>query len=372
MSSAEKTTPMMQQYFEVRRSLPRDTLLLFRLGDFFELFFDDAVAASRLLGLTLTKRQDHPMAGLPAHALDNYVNKLLAAGKKVAICDQAEPATAGKLVRRQLTRILSPGTTLAASQLDAARNHYLCAVALDKHGLLAAWLDLSTGEFKIATDAHIANLLPVLTALDPAELLTIEGERERWHAAPHEQTALHALHAFASTRLVTELSGYHFDTGTGAKTVMDTLGVLNLQGFGLAHNHTALGPAGALVYYATENLCAKPENLRGIQEYRSARTLLLDPATLRNLEIFSSARGTREGSLLAAISRTATSAGARLLERWLAAPTLDLPEIHRRQALVGELREQPSRLLALRELLAQVRDIPRILGRLQNRLRNPR
>ncbi len=370
--SEAKLTPMMQQYFEVRRGLPRDTLLLFRLGDFFEMFFDDAMVASQLLGLTLTKRQEHPMAGLPAHALDTYVNKLLAAGKKVAICDQAEPATAGKLVRRQLTRILSPGTTLAASQLDAARNHYLGAVALDGAGLHAAWLDLSTGEFKVATDPLVANLLPVLTALDPAEILVIEGDLARWQAAPHERAETHALHAFCTARLSTELAGYHYDTATGAKTVIDTLGVLNLQGFGLAHSHPALGPAGALVYYATENLCAKPENLRGLQEYRSARTLLLDPATLRNLEIFSSSRGTRDGSLLGAINRTTTSAGARLLERWLASPTLDLPEINRRQTMVGELLVQPSRLAALRELLGQVRDIPRILGRLQNRLRNPR
>jgi len=370
--SEAKLTPMMQQYFEVKRGLPRDTLLLFRLGDFFELFFDDAVVASKLLGLTLTKRLDHAMAGLPSQALDNYVNKLLAAGKKVAICDQAEPAKAGKLVRRALTRILSPGTTLAANQLDAQRNHYLAAVAVDKHGLHAAWLDLSTGEFKVATDAAIANLLPVLTALDPAELLVIEGERERWAAAPHEQTALHALHGFCAERLVSELPGYHFETATGAKTVMDTLGVLNLEGFGLAPSHPGLGPAGALVHYATENLCAKPENLRGLQEYRSARTLLLDPATLRNLEIFSSSRGVRTGSLLAAINRTATPAGARLLERWLAAPTLDLPAISRRQVIVGELLAQPMRLAELHELLGAVRDIPRILGRLQNRLRNPR
>ncbi len=372
MSAEQKITPMMQQYFEVKRGLPRDTLLLFRLGDFFELFFDDAIVASRLLGLTLTKRQDHPMAGIPAQALDNYVNKLLTAGKKVAVCDQAETAQVGRLVRRQLTRILSPGTTLSASQLDAARNHYLCSIALDKAGLHAAWLDLSTGEFRVASDTAISNLLPVLTALEPAELLVIEGERARWQAAPHEQTDVHALHAFAAGRLVTELSGYHFETGTGAKTVLDTLGVLNLQGFGLAHSHPALGPAGALVYYATENLCAKPENLRGLQEYRSTQTLLLDPATLRNLEIFASARGTREGTLLAAINRTTTAAGARLLERWLAAPTLDLAEITRRQALVGELLTQPSRLAALRESLGLVRDIPRILGRLQNRLRNPR
>jgi len=372
MPDVAKLTPMMQQYFEVKRGLPRDTLLLFRLGDFFELFFDDAVTASRLLGITLTKRHETPMAGIPAHACDNYVSKLLAAGKKVAICDQAEPAKAGKLVRRQLTRILSPGTTLAANQLDAARNHYLAALALDSRGLHAAWLDLSTGEFRVASDAHIANLLPVLTALDPAELLVVEGDRERWAAAPHEQTNVHALHAFCTGRLVSELPGYHFDLATGAKTVMDTLGVLNLQGFGLAHSHPGLGPAGALVYYATENLCAKPENLRGLQEYRSAQTLLLDPATLRNLEIFSSTRGSREGSLLQAINRTATSAGARLLERWLASPTLDLPAVQRRQALVGEFLTQPTRLAEIHELLGTVRDIPRILGRLQNRLRNPR
>ncbi|MDP3070096.1 MAG: DNA mismatch repair protein MutS [Opitutaceae bacterium] len=371
MSDA-KLTPMMQQYFEVKRGLPRDTLLLFRLGDFYELFFEDAVAASKLLGLTLTKRQDHPMAGLPSQALDNYVNKLLAAGKKVAICDQAEPAKAGKLVRRQLTRILSPGTTLAANQLDAARNHYLAALAIDKRGLHAAWLDLSTGEFRVASDASIANLLPVLTALDPAELLIIEGERERWAAAPHDQTALHALHGFCAERLVSELPGYHFDSSSGAKTVMDTLGVLNLEGFGLAPSHPGLGPAGALVHYATENLCAKPENLRGLQEYRSTRTLLLDPATLRNLEIFSSSRGTRDGSLLHAINRTTTAAGARLLERWLAAPTLDLAPMRRRQTIVGELLAQPPRLAEVHELLGTVRDIPRILGRLQNRLRNPR
>lgn len=372
MSQEPKLTPMMQQYFEVKRGLPRDTLLLFRLGDFFEMFFDDAVVASRLCGLTLTKRQETPMAGIPAHAADTYVNKLLAAGKKVAICDQTEPAKAGKLVKRTLTRILSPGTTLAASQLDANRNHYLAALALDKAGLHAAWLDLSTGEFRLASDTRVENLLPVLTALDPAELIVAEGALSVWQTAPHEQTAVHALHAFASARLCSELPAYNFETATGAKTVMDTLGVLNLQGFGLAHDHAALGPAGALVYYATENLCAKPENLRSLQEYRSTGTLLLDPATLRNLEIFTSSRGAREGSLLGAINRTTTSAGARLLERWLAAPTLDLPEINRRQALVGELLAQPARLGALRDLLANVRDIPRILGRLQNRLRNPR
>ncbi len=369
---SEKLTPMMQQYFEVKRGLPPNTLLLFRLGDFYEMFFADAELASRLLGITLTKRQETPMCGIPFHAADNYVTKLLAAGKKVAICDQTEPAKAGKLVRRQVTRILSPGTTLSANQLDAAKNHYLCALEINKSGLHAAWIDLSTGEFRVATDARPENLLPVLTALDPAEIILIEGELDKWKNAPHEEHTLHNLQHFCAARLVTDLPGYHFEVSSGAKSVMDALGVLNLQGFGLAHNHPALGAAGALVYYATENLCAKPENLRSLQEYRSARTLLLDPATLRNLEIFASIRGTREASLLGAIDRSTTAAGSRLLERWLAAPGLDLPEIQRRQTIVGEFVGQPSDLAELRELLNKVRDIPRILSRLQNRLRNPR
>ncbi|HEY1765295.1 MAG TPA: DNA mismatch repair protein MutS [Opitutaceae bacterium] len=372
MTEPERLTPMMRQYFEVKRGLPRDTLLLFRLGDFYELFFDDAVAASRLLGLTLTKRQDHPMAGLPHHAVDSYVGKLLAAGKKVAICDQNEPAQAGKLVRRGLTRILSAGTTLAANQLEAGRNRYLGALSLTKAGLQAAWIELSTGEFRVASAVTIGDLLPVLASIDPAELLVAEGEIERWRAAPHDQSLVHALHGFAAGRAVTELPAYRFDAGAGARIVAEAIGVLNLQGFGLVHDHPALGPAGALVAYATDNLCARPENLRGLQEYRSEGTLLLDPATQRNLEIFASIRGGRAGSLLAAMDGTATAAGARLLERWLAAPGLDLGEIRRRHALVGEFVDQPARLAELSRALAGVRDVPRILGRLQNRLRNPR
>jgi len=370
--SSERQTPMMQQYFEVKRSLPPGTLLLFRLGDFYELFYEDAETGSRLLGLTLTKRQDAPMAGIPYHAVDTYVNKLLAAGRKVALCDQQEPPQAGRLVKRALIRILSPGTTLAPSQLEAGRNHYLCALALDPAGLRAAWLDVSTGEFRIAAESHVENLLPVLAALDPREVLIAEGALADWQAAPHEQTALHALHAFCTGRAFTELPSYHFDTATGARTVMEALGVLNLEGFGVGHTHGGLGPAGALLYYATENLCARPANLRTLQPYQSTQTLLLDPATLHNLEIFQSARGTRDGSLLGAIGRTVTAAGARLLERWLAAPALDLAEIRRRQAAIGELLAQPAGLAGLRERLGGIRDIPRILGRLQNRLRSPR
>ena len=304
--------------------------------------------------------------------MDNYVSKLLAAGKKVAICDEDEPAQAGKLVRRKLTRILSAGTTLAANQLEASRNRYLCALSLDRRGLHAAWIELSTGEFKVATAQRMDDLLPVLVSLDPAELLAPEGDLQRWKSAPHDQAPVHALHAFASSRTLTELQAYHFETASGARSVADAIGVLNLQGFGMQGDHPGLGPAGALVVYATENLRAKPENLRSLQEYRSNHTLLLDPSTLRNLGIFSSIRGGRQGTLLAAMDRTSTAAGARLLERWLSAPTLDLPEARRRHTLVGEFMAQPTLLAELAESLSGTRDIPRILGRLQNRLRNPR
>jgi DNA mismatch repair protein MutS len=363
---------MMQQYFEVKRGLPEGTLLLFRLGDFYELFFDDAVVASRLLGLALTKRQEHPMAGLPHHAAEGYIGRLLAAGRKVAICDQDEPAQAGKLVRRRLTRILSAGTTLAASQLEAGRNRYLCALSLDRRGLHAAWMELSTGEFMVATAARIEDLLPALASLDPAEVLVPEGDLARWKAAPHGQAGVHALHAFASARTLTEFPAYRFEAAAGARAVAGAIGVLNLEGFGLESGHPGLGPAGALVGYATDNLCATPKNLRSLREYRSSRTLLMDPATLRNLEIFASVRGGRQGSLLGAMDRTSTAAGARLLERWLAAPGLDLAEARRRHALVGEMMARPAQLAELAVSLGAIRDIPRILGRLQNRLRNPR
>lgn len=363
---------MMQQYWEVKNTLPKNTLLLFRLGDFYEMFFEDAELGSRLLGITLTRRQDYPMAGIPFHAAETYVGKLLAAGRKVAICDQTEAPTPGKLVKRSLTRILSPGTTLEPAQLEAGRNRFVAAVHRDSRGLHAAWMDLTSGEFRLASDTSAENLLPVLHAIDPPEVIVAEGAVARWRTSPHADVAQHALAAFCEGRLANELPAFHFEVAAGAKAVMETLGVLNLQGFGIAEDHPGLGAAGALVHYATESLCAAPGNLRRIQEYRSGAALLLDPATLRNLEIFRSVSGGRDGSLLAAIDRTVSPPGARLLERFLAEPLLQLGEIQRRHQAVEALVARPPVLGELRGFLGKVRDIHRIIGRLQNRLRNPR
>ncbi len=368
----KKLTPMMQQWHEIRAQLSDDTLLMFRLGDFYEIFLQDAEWGAKLLGITLTHRHGMPMAGIPFHAADGYIQKLLDQGVKIAICDQVETPQPGKLVKRALTRIITPGTRLADTQIDASRNHFLLALSMERKGLQAAWLDLTTGEFFIASEARPENLFAALESLDPREILVPENAAEQWNL-PHAHAGFGELYThLCDGRAVTAIPDYHFDATSGAQSVMEALGVLNLEGFGLSQDHAALGVAGALVHYATETLCAKPENLRKICEYSTEKTLLLDPATLRNLEIFKSAANTRQGSLLAAMDRTSTPAGARLLERWLCSPELDLAEIQRRQSCVQEFVNAPGLSTELQQLLRGIRDIERILGRLQNRMRNPR
>jgi DNA mismatch repair protein MutS len=368
----KKLTPMMQQWHEMRAKLSDDTLLMFRLGDFYEIFKQDAEWGAKLLGITLTHRHGMPMAGIPFHAADGYIQKLLDQGIKVAICDQMETPQAGKLVKRELTRIITPGTRLADTQIDAQRNHFLLALSLGKKALNAAWLDLTTGEFFLASEAKPENLFAAFESLDPREIIVPENASEQW-TLPHTEQRFRELYTHISDgRAVSPIPDYHFDEVSGAQSVMEALGVMNLEGFGIDQTHPALGAAGALIHYATETLCAKPKNLRKIKEYSSQRTLLLDPATLRNLEIFKSAANTRHGSLLAAMDGCVTAPGARLLERWLCAPELDLAEIQRRQNCVGEFVTAPGLATELQNLLKGVRDIERILSRLQNRMRNPR
>ena len=368
----KKLTPMMQQWHEIRAKLADDTLLMFRLGDFYEIFQQDAEWGAKLLGITLTHRHGMPMAGIPFHAADGYIQKLLDQGVKIAICDQVETPQPGKLVKRQLTRVITPGTRLADSQIDAQRNHFLLALTLGKKALQAAWLDLTTGEFFIASEANPENLFAALESLDPREIIVPENAAEQWQL-PHIDARFRELFThLGDGRAISPVPDYNFDDAGGTQSVMDALGVMNLEGFGIAKDHPALGAAGALIHYATETLCAKPENLRKIREYSSERTLLLDPATLRNLEIFKSAANTRQGSLLAAMDGTVTPPGARLLERWLCAPELDIAEIQRRQNCVGEFVSAPGLATELQTLLKGIRDLERILSRLQNRMRNPR
>ena len=369
----EKITPMMEQYWSIRNTLASDTLLLFRLGDFYEMFYEDAVEGSRILGITLTKRQNYPMAGIPYHAADQYIPKILQAGKKVAICDQNEIPKPGQLVKRSLTRILTAGTTIEDSQLDSKSGNFTMAIDIDSsRKLFASWLDLSTAEFYCAEFEKPEDFLPILSAFNPKEIILPEDASRRWA----ENASLATWHAMFRSVIdltpVTLLHDYRFEPSWGSAQIQDTLGVLSLEGFGIERDSRLTGPAGALIFYATENLRERPKNLRTLRRFSGKKCVLIDPATQRNLEIFRSTTGSREGSLISVIDRTRTHAGARLLETYLSAPSVDVDEIFRRQNIVWELYSAPTECSHLEDKLSQVRDIPRILSRLQNRVRNPR
>jgi len=367
MASNSKQTPMMAQYDTIRSRLAQDTILLFRLGDFYEMFKRDAEEGARILGITLTRRHDYAMAGIPYHAADTYIDRLLKAGKKVAICDQVETPKPGKLVRRSLTRILTPGTALEERQLDSRHAHCLLAITpCGKEDWTASWLDLSTGWFMIADPTPLHELLPTLNAISPREVLLPE-------ALPPHQASAPGLRQWLESLPQTEVPGYHFDLNDGTRKICETLGVMNLQGFGIEDGHPGLGAAAALLIYAEESLCAPPGNIRRIQRYESEQTLRIDPATQRHLELFFSSNGNqRKGSLIDAIDHTRTPQGARLLENWMISPAQDIDTIQNRQNIVRDLQKSPLDLIRLQEILEGIRDIPRILGRLRNRIRNPR
>ena len=373
MSQKDKTTPMMEQYWQTRNSLASDTILLFRLGDFYEMFYDDALEGSKILGITLTKRHSYPMAGIPYHSIDQYIPKLLEAGKKVAICEQDEIPRAGKLVKRSLSRILTPGTTLDDNHLQSKHSNFVMALDFDKSKkLYASWLDLSTAEFYCAEFDRPEDFLPVLSACNPKEFVLPETFKDRCTADKNLE-AWHALfRSIVDIRQVSLLHDYRFEPSWAYAQVQEVLGVSSLDGFGIAKNSNMISPAGALIFYVSENLRERPKNLRTIRRFSGKKCVLIDPSTQRNLEIFRSTTGSFEGSLLNIMDRTATNAGARLLESYLSAPTIDVDEIKRRQNIVWELYCSPSDCAELEEKLSHVRDIKRILARLQNRLRNPR
>jgi DNA mismatch repair protein MutS len=366
----KKLTPMMQQWHSIRSQLSDDTLLLFRLGDFYEVFHQDAEKGSQYLGITLTHRNGTPMAGIPYHAADTYLQKLLDQNIKIAICEQMEPASPGKLVERKLTRIITPGTRLAENQIDANRNHFLLALEFQKKQSHMAWLDLTTGAFYIATDSNFENLLPLIESLDPKEILLPEKQSEKWQENDSEWS-----NAYQQIKLnynITTIQDYHFDPTAGTQITKETLSVLNLDGFGIPSEHPALGSAGALLHYAKETLCDTPANIKKIEEYKASENLLIDPATLQNLEIFKSASNQRHGSLLDAMDQTVTAPGSRLLERWMASPLLSLETLKQRQNCVHEFVQAPGLMSDLQQSLKKIRDLERILGRLQNKIQNPR
>lgn len=349
-------TPMMQQYQRLRKSIPADTLLLFRLGDFYEMFFDDAKEASALLNVALTKRNGVPMCGVPYHAAQGYIRRLINAGRRVAVCDQtSEPQPGRKIVDREVTQIISAGTVSDSSWLDAKRANYLGAIYVDGDAFGFAYTDLSTGEFRLTQAQDRQLLQDEIARVAPAELLISSEQKAQTGEIDH------AL----------EYDSYAFLPEQAIFTLCEHFKVKSLDGFGCAQMPAAVAAAGAIVHYLKHQLRRKIDHLTSLRCDAPADHVLLDLATQANLELVES-RGERDASLLSVLDRTITPMGARKLRAWILQPLRDLTELQRRQQMVGQLLQESDLLGSLRAELKSIRDIERAAGRLSQASGNAR
>ena len=347
---ADQLTPMMQQYQSIRRRLPADTLLLFRLGDFYELFFDDAKLGAGLLNVALTKRNGIPMCGIPYHAADNYLRRLIKAGKRVAICDQVSEPVPGKIVEREVTQIVSPGTVSDLQMLDARRNNFLGALFADvKSGAFGfAFVDLTTGDFRLTELPGEKELADELARVQPAEVLVSE-----------EQAAL-----FPELAGTVAHDGYTFLFEQAVFTLREHFQVQSLDGFGCETMPAAVSAAGAIVHYLKNELRRSLAHVTRLQVYRNTQFMVLDAATQANLELVAARGGARDTSLLGALDRTVTPMGARKLRDWILHPLCAVAPLIERQQFIGDLLADPFVLGQLRDSLKSIRDLERTVGRL--------
>jgi len=354
---ADAITPMMQQYQRLRASVPADVLLLFRLGDFYELFFEDAKEAAGLLNVALTKRNGVPMCGMPYHAAQNYIAKLIKAGKRVAICDQTSEPQPGRIVTRDITQIISAGTVSELGLLEAKRANYLAAI-YEHESTTAfgfAYADLTTGEFRLMQLGSQAALADELARVGPSEILVSEEQRDRFPAI--EQVLAHDSYAFLPEQATFTLCE-HFKTKS-------------LDGFGCSEMPAAIGAAGAIVHYLKHHLRRKIDHLATLRCESADDHVVLDAATQTNLDLVES-RGARDTSLLAVLDRTVTPMGGRKLRSWILQPLRDLSELNRRQQMIADLLHESDLLGSLRHSLKSIRDIERAAGRLSQASGNAR
>ncbi len=364
------TTPMMQQFREAKERYP-GTMVFFRNGDFYELFEEDAEVGSRLLGITLTRRdKEIPMAGVPHHALDRYLSKLLQAGHRVAICEQMEDprSVKGRPIRREVIRVVTPGTLTEDDLLDPQRSNHLLALVPPGGRTPAglAWVELSTGLFQ-AADVLPSRLADEVLRLTPSECLIAEAATEE--TASLLQRVRDALPQLT----LTPRPDWTFDAQSARDTLYQQFGVATLAGFGFDDQQPCLTAAGALLLYLRETLKASLAHLTRLRPYSEKRFLVLDDVTRRSLELTRTLRdNARLGSLLAAIDRTMTPMGARLLHDWLLAPLAERPAITARLDAVEELLNKHGLCRDLRTTLADVADLQRLTARASTGHASPR
>ena len=337
---ADELTPMQRQYLALKREVPPGAILMFRLGDFYEMFGEDAVVASPILGATLTHRGSQPMCGVPHHALNSYLAKLIRAGKTAALCDQVEdPKLAKGLVRREITRIVTPGTVTEDGLLDETVNNYVAAV----HGLGLALLDLATGEFTVESFESQAKFDEAMERYRPAETL-VETEDNRW---------TFALDA------ATDVLARHFK-------------VLSLDGFGLEGKGDLVSAAGALLYYVGTTLRHSLAHVRKLALRQSDDALVLDAGTLRHLQLVPGGDVQKAASLLGVLDVTKTPMGARTLRNWTVRPLARAADVNARLDKVQAFVDDRGALAALRKLLTGVRDMERLIQKVDSMRANPR
>jgi DNA mismatch repair protein MutS len=370
-------TPAMRQYFEAKRQY-RHALVFFRMGDFYEMFYEDALVASRALDLTLTSRSKDsagtpvPMCGFPYHAADGYIARLVKKGYSVAICEQTEdPKKAKGLVKRDVVRVVSPGTLTDSAYLEAREPAFLMAIVATKpaagHGAEygVALVDLSTGEFDVAEYAGpegLASLRAEISVLRPREIVVSSAAEARAILPEIDQNAVP----------VTEIDGWHFEVESARQTLLDQLRVSGLEGFGLERRQSAVCAAGALVRYLRDTQKADLAHVRSVRLRQVADGLLIDPTTLKHLEIVEAMGGGRAGSLLDEIDRTVTPMGGRLLRSWLLRPLTALEAIRDRLDAVEELAVKTTERGKLRETLKSILDLERLISKIALSTASPR
>jgi DNA mismatch repair protein MutS len=349
---SENLTPMMQQYQRIKREIPSDALLLFRLGDFYEMFFDDAKTGASLLNLTLTKRNGVPMCGMPHHSAEGYIGKLIQAGKRVAVCDQVSEPRPGQVVERQVTQIFSPGCVLNLELTRPKENRFLAAVH-KHHGRYGfAFLDLTTGDFRVTEMPDLRGFQDEIIRLQPKELLH-----------PAEQMGIELPDGAGVSQ--TAYDDWVFESDFAQLTLKEHFKVQSLDGYGCAGLTAGIGAAGALIHYVTQTLRTTAAHVLGLKSYSTGDYLVLDAVTQKNLELVESASGAAsDTSLLRAVDHTVTAMGGRELRNWILHPLRTVDPIRARQQVVDAWLADVGRLEEFREALQEVRDLERLIGRL--------
>jgi DNA mismatch repair protein MutS len=370
----EKVTPAMKQFHTFKAKHP-DCILFFRMGDFYETFYEDARVCSKVLGLALTSRdkgKSTPLAGVPYHAIDGYLKKMLQAGYRVAVCEQVEdPKTAKGVVKRDIVRIVTPGTLTDDMLLEAKKDNFLCAVSLGAKGRAAiSWVDISTGHFFVQQLGE-DKLLDELLRLSPAECLLPDRRGELFEAETRKLTKdITQL----TSAIITERPSWYFDPYQARQRLLKHFGTATLEGFGVGDSDDCLiPPAGAIIEYLNETQKTTLGHIQNLRKIDRRDFLQIDPTTLRSLEILRTIRTeSKKGSLLDCLDETLTGMGGRMFANWLCMPLCELGPIEQRQDAIEELRSAGTDLADIRKLLSNVSDTERIAARISTFRATPR